>query len=114
MARPLRLDGLVVWHSGDGDCDGRVWKDKVRPSDSGPLLLLLLLPLEDAGQPTWGGELAPFVLGQLEDVEGPLDHLDLVLHPSIVQWCYGVSSLDLVSAARTNSRTTTVIRTSSY
>lgn len=48
VARPLRLDGLVVWHSGDGDRDRRVWKERIRLSDSE---LLRLLPLVDAGQP---------------------------------------------------------------
>lgn len=57
--------------------------------------------------------MAPFVLGQLENIEGSLDHLDLVLHSSIVQWRYGVSSLDLVSVARTAFQITTMI-TSSY
>lgn len=30
VAGPLRLDGLVVWHSGDGDRDCRVWNERIR------------------------------------------------------------------------------------
>lgn len=28
VGRPLRLDGQVGWHGGDGNCDSRVWKVK--------------------------------------------------------------------------------------
>lgn len=30
VARHLRLDGRVVWHGGNGDCDRRVWKERMR------------------------------------------------------------------------------------
>lgn len=30
VARHLRLDGRVVWHGGDGDCDCCVWKERIR------------------------------------------------------------------------------------
>lgn len=81
VARHLRLDGLVGWHGSDGDCDGRVCKERIRCSYSEPGF-----PARVGGRwQTWRGELAPFVLGQLQNVEGPLDHLDLVVHPGIVQ-----------------------------
>lgn len=81
VARHLRLDGLVGWHGSDGDCDCRVCKERIRCSYSEPGF-----PARVGGRwQTWRGELAPFVLGQLQNVEGPLDHLDLVVHPGIVQ-----------------------------
>lgn len=48
--------------------------------------------------------MAPLVLGQLENIKGPLEDLDPALRTNFLKWSYGVSGLDLVSATETNSR----------
>lgn len=53
MARPLRLDGLVVRHRRNGDRDCRVWEERVGSSDSQPLLLLLLVGAGPPGEENW-------------------------------------------------------------
>lgn len=53
VARPLRLDGLVVWHGGNGDGDCRVWKERIRFSDSELLVLLVLADAGGPGEENW-------------------------------------------------------------
>lgn len=47
--------------------------------------------------------MGPLLLGQLKNIEGSLENLDPVLHTGFLKWSNGVSSLDLVSATKTNS-----------
>lgn len=48
--------------------------------------------------------MAPLVLSQLKNIEGPLEDLDPVLHTGFLMWSYGVSGLDLVPAIKINHR----------
>lgn len=52
---------------------------------------------------TWRGELGPLVLGQLKDIEGPLEDLDPALHTGFLKRSDGVYGLDLMSAAKRKS-----------
>lgn len=47
--------------------------------------------------------MGPLVLGQLKNIEGPLEDLDPALHTALLKLSYGVSGLDLVSATKKNS-----------